>query len=203
MAVADQVQSSPLAADPDQLEFGFAGQLRLTRQQYAYATVRGRMPQSFTDWQCKLLSDGWDEARIKTVLRKQSRELATITGRWNAMPAVQAQIEYERALSLETRLAEPLRAWQAKMAKLYAMAAGELPLTRTVTQIGEDGSRNLLVEEYLETSLTALAKAVEMEGRALAVFKDRQELSGPDGAAAIEVRFVAPRAADDDNPGEG
>jgi hypothetical protein len=73
-----------------------------------------------------------------------------------------------------------------------------------VCQIGEDGSRNLLIEEYHETSLTALAKAVEMEGRALAVFKDRQELSGPDGAAAaIEVRFVSPRAADDDNPGEG
>ena len=189
---------------PMQMAFPYAASLRMTKQQYEYATIRGRLPASFTDWQCKLLADGVAESEFARYSRQERRQISTVLCRWHAMPAVQAQIEYERALSLETRLAEPLRAWQAKMAKLYAMAAGELPLTRTVTQIGEDGSRHLLVEEYLETSLTALAKAVEMEGRALAVFKDRQELSGPDGAAAaIEVRFVSPRAADDDNPGEG
>jgi len=188
-----------------QLEMGFAGHLRLTRQQYAYATVRGRMPESFADWQCKLLSEGWDEARIKTVSRKQSKELATVTARWNAIPAVQAQIEYERAIALETRLAEPLRAWEAQMRKYLAMAAGELPMVRTVdtgvvmwrrqegmqTQIPE---RVLTEETYLETNLTALGKALEMAGRALGVFKDRTELSGPGGEAlpAIQVQFVTP-----------
>lgn len=199
MAVSDHEQSTAqsMASVPDQLEFGFAGQLRLTRQQYAYATVRGRMPESFTDWQCKLLSDGWDEARIKTVTRKQYRELATITGRWNAIPAVQAQIEYERALALETRLAEPLRAWEAQMRKYLAMAAGELPMVRTVVELQEvagsdEKMRVLQAEEYHETSLTALGKALEMAGRALGVFKDKTELSGPDGSAAIQVLFVPP-----------
>ena len=202
MAVSDQEQidAQSMASVPDQLEFGFAGQLRLTRQQYAYATVRGRMPENFTDWQCKLLSDGWDEARIKTVTRKQSRELATITGRWNAIPAVQAQIEYERALALETRLAEPLRAWEAQMRKYLAMAAGELPMVRTVVEYQEvpgskDTTRVLQAEEYHETSLTALGKALEMAGRALGVFKDKTELSGPDGSAAIQVLFVPPGQA--------
>ena len=190
----------------NQLEFGFAGHLRLTRQQYAYATVRGRLPDSITDWQCKLIAEGWDEARIKTVTRKQSKELATITGRWNAIPAVQAQIEYERAIALETRLAEPLRAWEATMRKYLAMAAGELPLVRTVdtgvvqwrdepgmqTRVPE---RVLKVEEYQETNLTALGKALEMAGRALGVFKDKTELSGPDGTAAIQVLFVPPGQA--------
>lgn len=76
------------------------------------------------------------------------------------------------------------------MAKLFELAAGELPLVRTVVQVDEDGTRNLTVEEYHETNLTAMAKALEMEGRALAVFKDKTELSGPDGAAAIQVTFV-------------
>ncbi len=176
-----------------QLEFGYAGHVRLTRQQYAYATVRGRMPDSFSDWQCKLIAEGWDEARIKAVTRKQSRELATITGRWNAIPAVQAQIEYERAIALETRLAEPLRAWEAQMRKYLAMAAGELPQVRSVDTgsvrwreepgvAGRVPERVLTVEEYQETNLTALGKALEMAGRALGVFKDRTELSGPDGA---------------------
>lgn len=190
----------------NQLEFGFAGHLRLTRAQYAYATVRGRMPDSFSDWQCKLIAEGWDEARIKTVTRKQSKELATITGRWNAIPAVQAQIEYERAIALETRLAEPLRAWEAQMRKYLALAAGELPLVRTVDTgmvkwRDEPGmqvkvpERVLAVEEYQETNLTALGKALEMAGRALGVFKDRTELSGPDGTAAIQVLFVPPGQA--------
>lgn len=195
------------AESANQLEFGFAGHLRLTRAQYAYATVRGRLPESFSDWQCKLIAEGWDEARIKTVTRKQSKELATITGRWNAIPAVQAQIEYERAIALETRLAEPLRAWEATMRKYLAMAAGELPLVRTVdtgvvkwrdepgTQV-KVPERVLTVEEYQETNLTALGKALEMAGRALGVFKDRTELSGPDGtAAAIQVLFVPPGQA--------
>ena len=196
----------------NQLEFGFAGQLRLTRAQYAYATVRGRLPESFSDWQCKLIAEGWDEARIKTVTRKQSKELATITGRWNAIPAVQAQMEYERAIALETRLAEPLRAWEAQMRKYLAMAAGEIPLVRTVdtgvvkwrdepgmqTKVPE---RVLTVEEYQETNLTALGKALEMAGRALGVFKDRTELSGPDGAAAIQVLFVPPGQGQ--GPGNG
>jgi len=195
-----------------QLEFGYAGHVRLTRQQYAYATVRGRMPDSFSDWQCKLIAEGWDEARIKAVTRKQSRELATITGRWNAIPAVQAQIEYERAIALETRLAEPLRAWEAQMRKYLAMAAGELPQVRSVDTgsvrwreepgvAGRVPERVLTVEEYQETNLTALGKALEMAGRALGVFKDRTELSGPDGAAAIQVLFVPPGGAAEAGPG--
>lgn len=84
------------------------------------------------------------------------------------------------------------------MAKLFELAAGELPLVRTVARVDEDGTRHLLMEEYHETNLTAMAKALEMEGRALAVFKDKAELSGPDGAAAIQVTFLKPmeRAAE-------
>ena len=54
--------------------------------------------------------------------------------------------------------------------------------------------RVLQVEEYVETNLTALGKALEMQGRALSVFKDRQELTGPGGEAlpAIQVQFVRP-----------
>ena len=84
-----------------------------------------------------------------------------------------------------------------------AMAAGELPQRRTVDTgaarwVEVEGlqskipNRVLAVEEFYETNLTALAKALEMQGRALSVFKDRQELSGPDGTAAIQVLFVPP-----------
>ncbi len=176
----------------EQLEFGFAGHVRLTRHQYAYATIRGRMPESFQDWQCKLLADGLDEAVIKKMPRSDRNNASTIAGRWNAMPAVQAQIEYERSRAIDARLAAPLRAWEAKMAKLHALAAGELPLTRTVAITDKEGGRRLEVEEYFETNLTAMAKALEMEGRSLAVFKDKAEISGPDGAAAIQVLFVKP-----------
>lgn len=176
----------------EQLEFGFAGHVRLTRHQYAYATIRGRMPESFQDWQCKLLADGLDEAVIKKMPRSDRNNASTIAGRWNAMPAVQAQIEYERSRAIDARLAAPLRAWEAKMAKLHALAAGELPMTRTVAITDKEGGRRLEVEEFFETNLTAMAKALEMEGRSLAVFKDKAEISGPDGAAAIQVLFVKP-----------
>ena len=176
----------------EQLEFGFAGHVRLTRHQYAYATIRGRMPESFQDWQCKLLADGLDEAVIKKMPRSDRNNASTIAGRWNAMPAVQAQIEYERSRAIDARLAAPLRAWEAKMAKLHALAAGELPMTRTVAITDKKGGRRLEVEEFFETNLTAMAKALEMEGRSLAVFKDKAEISGPDGAAAIQVLFVKP-----------
>lgn len=176
----------------EQLEFGFAGHVRLTRHQYAYATIRGRMPESFQDWQCKLLADGLSEAEIKKMPRSDRNNASTIAGRWNALPAVQAQIEYERSRAIDARLAAPLRAWEAKMAKLHALAAGELPMTRTVAVTDKEGGRQLFVEEYFDTNLTAMAKALEMEGRALAVFKDKAEISGPDGAAAIQVLFVKP-----------
>lgn len=83
-----------------------------------------------------------------------------------------------------------MRAWEAKIAKMFELAAGELPLVRKIVQVDEVGNRHLLVEEYHETNLTAMAKALEMEGRSLAVFKDKTELSGVDGAAAIQVTFV-------------
>lgn len=176
----------------EQLEFGFAGLVRLTRHQYAYATIRGRMPEAIRDWQCKLIADGMDEAQMKTLSRRERNNVNSLVARWNAMPGVQAQIEYERARAIETRIAAPLRAWEAKMAKLHALAAGELPMTRTVAITDKEGGRRLEVEEYFDTNLTAMAKALEMEGRALAVFKDKAEISGPDGAAAIQVLFVKP-----------
>lgn len=184
----------------EQLEFGFAGHVRLTRHQYAYATIRGRMPEAFGDWQCKLLADGMDGSQFKKLPRSERNKASAVAARWNSMPAVQAQIEYERSRAIDARLAAPLRAWEAKMAKLHALAAGELPMTRTVAITDKEEGRLLLVEEYFETNLTAMAKALEMEGRALAVFKDKAEISGPDGAAAIQVLFVQPedgyRAAD-------
>lgn len=182
---------------PEQLEFRYAPSLRVTPGQYAYATVRGRMPETFSDWQCKLIAEGWSEEGLKGVTRKQSKEVASVTARWNRLPGVQAQIEYERAISLENRMAEPLRAWEARMEKLLALAAGELPQVRTIARATEEGKRLLEEEEYRETNLTALAKALEMTGRALGVFKDKTELSGPDGAAlpAIQVSFVHPRDA--------
>lgn len=175
---------------PTQMAFPYAAEIRLTKAQYGYATIRGRLPASFHDWQVKVLADGGSEADFKGVSRQDRRQMTTVTGRWNAMPAVQAQIEYERTRAIDARLEAPLKAWEAKMAKLFELAAGELPLVRTVVQVDEDGTRNLTVEEYHETNLTAMAKALEMEGRALAVFKDKTELSGPDGAAAIQVTFV-------------
>lgn len=177
---------------PGQLAFPYVGAVRLTKAQYAYATMRGRLPVSFYDWQVKVLSDGGTEADFPNVTRQERRQLTTVTGRWNEMPAVQAQIEYERAIALEARLAEPLRAWEARMEKLLAMAAGELPQVRTIAQEDADGNRNLTVEEFHETNLASLSRALEMQGRALAIFKDKTELSGPDGAAAIQVSFVRP-----------
>ncbi len=177
---------------PTQMAFHYSDEIRITKHQYAYATIRGQMPGSFPDWQCKVLADGGSEADFKATTARQRRSLCTATGRWNAMPAVQAQIEYERSRAIETRLAAPLRAWEAKMAKLHALAAGELPMTRTVAITDKQGKRILEVEEFFETNLTAMAKSLEMEGRALAVFKDRAEVSGPDGAAAIQVLFVKP-----------
>lgn len=180
------------AGAPAQMAFPYSNEIRITKYQYAYATIRGQMPGSFPDWQCKVLADGGSEADFKATTARQRRSLCTATGRWNAMPAVQAQIEYERSRAIETRLAEPLRTWEAKMAKLHALAAGELPMTRTVAIADKQGKRTLEVEEFYETNLTAMAKALEMEGRALAVFKDKAEISGPDGAAAIQVLFVKP-----------
>ena len=191
---------------PRQLSLASMEPFQLTKQQYAYAVTRGRLPASIPDWQCKLIADGWEETAIKGVGRRQSKDLAAVTSRWNAIPAVQAQIEYERAIALETRLAEPLRAWEARMERLMAMASGELPQRRTVdtglvTWVQVEGmqakvpNRVLVVEEVCETNLSALAKALEMQGRALSVFKDRQELSGPDGTAAIQVLFVPPGQA--------
>lgn len=188
---------------PRQLSLASVEPFQLTKQQYAYAVTRGRLPATIPDWQCKLIAEGWDEAAFKGISRRQSKDLAAITSRWNAIPAVQAQIEYERAIAMETRLAEPLRAWEARMERLMAMAAGELPQRRTVDTgaarwVEVEGlqskipNRVLAVEEFYETNLTALAKALEMQGRALSVFKDRQELSGPDGTAAIQVLFVPP-----------
>ena len=78
------------------------------------------------------------------------------------------------------------------MAKLHALASGESPMTRPVAITDKEGGRRLEVEEYFETNLTAMAKALEMEGRSLAVFKEKAEISGPDGAAAIQVLFVKP-----------
>jgi hypothetical protein len=86
------------------------------------------------------------------------------------------------------------------------MAAGELPMVRTVVEFqevagSEEKLRVLQAEEYHETSLTALGKALEMAGRALGVFKDKTELSGPDGTAAIQVLFVPPGQAISGAPG--
>ncbi|MBP8283092.1 MAG: hypothetical protein KAX46_04165 [Chromatiaceae bacterium] len=180
------------AGAPAQMAFSYAAEIRITKHQYAYAAIRGRLPVAFPDWQCKVLADGGCEADFKATTVRQRRALCTVTARWNARPAVQVQIEYERARAIETRLAEPLRAWEAKMAKLHALAAGELPMTRTVAIVDKEEGRQLLVEEFFGTNLTAMAKALEMEGRALAVFKDKAEISGPDGAAAIQVLFVKP-----------
>lgn len=180
---------------------------RLTKQQHAYAVARGRLPTNIPDWQCRLIADGWSEADIKAVGRKQSNAISANLAKWNAMPSVQAVIEYERAVALETRLAEPLRAWEARMERLLAMAAGELPQVRTVVQVVEDeqgtgpAERILTAEEYWESNLSAMAKALEMQGRALSVFRDRTELSGPDGAAAIQVLFVPPGGAAEEASG--
>jgi hypothetical protein len=204
---------NPDESSPQQTEFPWAGHVRLTRQQYLYATTRGRLPGAFSDWQCLILARGGTEEDFKGLSRAEKQKLAATTARWNAIPAVQTQIEYERAISLETRLAEPLRAWEARMQQYLAMAAGELPLVRTV-DTGEVRWRDepgmqakvperiLRVEEYVETNLTALGKALEMQGRALSVFKDRQELSGPDGAAfpAIQVQFVQPGESSPTSP---
>lgn len=195
-----------MTTQPQQTAFPWAGHVRLTRQQYLYATTRGRMPGSFHDWQCLILARGGSEEEFKGFGRAEKQRLAAVTARWNAIPAVQAQIEYERAISLETRLAEPLRAWEARMERFLALAAGELPQVRTVdtgeVRWREDPEtrekvpqRVLQVEEYVETNLTALGKALEMQGRALSVFKDRQEVTGADGAPAIQVLFVPPKGA--------
>lgn len=194
--------------DPDleqftQQEFPWAGHLRLTRKQYEYATTRGRMPATFTDWQCLALVMGKTEADFKDLKTGTKKSYMVATARWNGMPAVQAQIEYERAISLKTRMAEPLRAWEARMEKLLAMAAGEMPQTRTVDtgvvrwrkeegMQAEVPERILTTELYVETNLPSLSRALEMQGRALAIFKDKQEISGPDGAAAIQVLWVPP-----------
>lgn len=182
---------------PRQFEFDYASAIRLTRPQYVYATMRGRLPLGFKDWHIKILADGGTEADFKGVTHAQKHSLLTITSRWNALPAVRAQIEYERTRAIDARLEAPLQAWEAKMAKLFELAAGELPLVRTVARVDEDGTRHLLMEEYHETNLTAMAKALEMEGRALAVFKDRNELSGAEGAAAIHVTFAKPLAPEE------
>ena len=98
-ADAGPAPTDSTSPEPQQMGFGFAGHMRLTKAQYAYATVRGRMPASFGDWQCKLLAEGLSEAEIKGTPRKKVKELATVTSRWNAITAVQAQIEYERAIT--------------------------------------------------------------------------------------------------------
>jgi hypothetical protein len=73
---------------------------RLTKQQHAYAVARGRLPTNIPDWQCRLIADGWSEADIKAVVgRKQSNAISANLAKWNAMPAVQSVIEYERAVA--------------------------------------------------------------------------------------------------------
>lgn len=206
---AGRKAGEPIWADtPRQLVLEGTESYRMTKRQYAYAVVRGRMPASIPDWHCRLIAEGWTDEDIKRVTRKASNAICANLAVWNAMPAVQAQIEYERAIALETRLAEPLRAWEARMEKLLSMAAGELPQVRTFAQVmqDEDGNalpeRSLTIEEYYESNLAALAKALEMQGRALAIFRDRQEVSGPDGAQ-IQVSFVAPGQAPGAPGGQG
>jgi hypothetical protein len=181
--------------------------MRITKRQYAYATVRGRMPANCADWKCKLLADGWTDEEIEGASKSEISYAITATWRWNKIPAVQAQIEHERSVAIEARLQEPIRTWEARMEKLLAMAAGELPQVRSVDTgkrkkkiVDEDveiEARVLDTEEYHESNLQALAKVLEMQGRSLGLFKDRAEISGPGGAPlpAIQVTFV--RAGDD------
>lgn len=181
--------------------------IRLTKHQYAYATIRGRMPTNYADWRCRLLADGMTDEEIDATPRKRIKEIASQTARWNRMASVQAQIDYERSIAIDSRLAAPIRAWEARMEKLLAMAAGELPQVRSVDTgkrrkkvVDEDveiEARVLDTEEYHESNLPALAKVLEMQGRSLGLFKDRAEISGPNGSPlpAIQVTFV--RAGDD------
>lgn len=181
--------------------------MRITKRQFTYATIRGRMPANFADWKCKLMSDGLSDEEIEGASKLVIRDATVAAWRWNQIPAVQAQIEYERSIALERRLAEPVKAWEAKLERLLAIAAGELPQVRTVDTgkrrkkiVDEDveiEARVLDTEEYHESNLPALAKVLEMQGRSLGIFKDKAEISGPNGAPlpAIQVTFV--RAGDD------
>jgi hypothetical protein len=153
------------------------------------------------------MADGLTDEEMNAMSQREINAATATARNWNLIPAVQAQIDYERSVAIETRLKEPIRAWEAKLERLLAIAAGELPQVRTVDTgkrrkkiIDEDveiEARVLDTEEYHESNLPALAKVLEMQGRSLGLFKDRAEISGPNGAPlpAIQVTFV--RAGDD------
>jgi len=184
--------------------------LRITKRQFAYATMRGRMPSTCADWRCKCMADGLTDEEIDRFTQREINAATATARNWNLIPAVQAQIDYERSVAIETRLKEPIRAWEAKLERLLAIAAGELPQVRTVDTgkrkrkiVDEDveiESRVLDVEEYHESNLQALAKVLEMQGRSLGIFKDRAEISGPGGTPlpVIQVSFVHPQGQGDD-----
>lgn len=170
--------------------------VRLTAGQYAYARVRGRMPRSkeWPDWRCYLVAQGMDIDAAARADRNDHKGATVITARWNRIPGVKREIEHEREMALAP-VKLTAEAWWAKVKRLEAMALGELPMVRTVVEtiLGEkdgDGekmppTRQVTFENYYETQLPVLSKAIEMQGKALSVFVDKTEVSGPGGGPIL------------------
>jgi hypothetical protein len=170
--------------------------VRLTAGQYAYARVRGRMPRSkeWPDWRCYLVAQGMDIDAAARADRNDHKGATVITARWNRIPGVKREIEHEREMALAP-VKLTAEAWWAKVKRLEAMASGELPMVRTVVELvpgDEDGegkkellTRKVTFETYYETQLPVLSKAIEMQGKALSVFVDKTEVSGPGGGPIL------------------
>jgi hypothetical protein len=115
---------------------------------------------------------------------------------------VRREIEHEREIALGP-VKVTAEAWWAKVRRLEAMASGELPMIRTVVEMipAEDAdddkaapTRRVSIENYYETQLPVLSKAIEMQGKALSVFIDKTELTGPNGGPILTEDAEANRA---------
>lgn len=148
----------------------------LSEREYAYARVRGRMPVSkeWPNWKCYLLATGHD---MDSITPADSSRARTTSTRYNRLPGVKDEIAHERELYLGQIGRRDANAWWAKVERMEGMAEGRLPVVRTVsTPAGA-----LVLESFHETNLTALGKALEMQGKALNVFVERTELTGANG----------------------
>lgn len=178
----------------EQLALEGMEQVLLTPRQYAYARIRGRLPKSkeWPDWRCALIAKGMsieEAAAVET--RPDAASVAA--SKWNRLPGVKREIAHEREIALAP-VKMSAEAWWAKVKRLEAMAAGELPMVRTVVEMipGQDGegkekllTRQVTFETYYETQLPVLSKAIEMQGKALSVFVDKTEVSGPNGGPIL------------------
>lgn len=154
---------------------------QLTPLQYRFATIRGRYPS------CREHSDQWcvKEAGSDSSTVGARRTLAS---KWMKIPAVKQLIDEERA-----RQSEVLRLdgdyVLAGVIELKDMCMGKKPIIET--SVDEDG--NPVVSSRLSFNPTVAAKTYELLGKHQALWTDKTELTGKDGAdlsVAREVIYV-------------